>query len=198
LEILSRQNCRIQIVTKSDLVIRDVDLLNKVQSMVALSITSDDDRVSLAIEPNAPSSSKRLQAVENLVKKGIPVAVRIDPIIPFVNDNCRNLVRTLASLGVKHITSSTYKVMPDNWVRFSAALPTIAEKLKPIYFGRGQKIGRYTYLPKDWRFELMQRVGDLAAEYDMKFAVCREGFTYLNTATCDGSWLFNRFKNLRN
>jgi len=192
LEILSEQSCRIQIITKSNLVVRDVDLLKKTPSMVALSITTDDDEVSRVIEPNAPLSSERLKAVETLVKHGIPVAVRMDPMIPFLNDNCENLVKTLASLGVAHITSSTYKVKPDNWLRFSRALPRVAEKLKPFYFERGEKIGRYVYLPRDLRFDLMKRVGDLAAKYGVKFGVCREGFSYLNTATCDGSWLLNR------
>mgnify|MGYP001078045685 CR=1 FL=1 len=77
LEILSRQNCRIQIITKSNLVVRDVDLLKKTQSMVALSITTDDDEISRVIEPNAPPSSERLKAVGNLIENRIPVAARI-------------------------------------------------------------------------------------------------------------------------
>jgi len=196
LEILSKQNCRIQIVTKSNLVVRDVDVLKKSRSMVALSITTDDE-ISRLIEPNAPPSSERLKTAETLIGHGVPVAVRIDPIIPYVNDNCENLVKTLASLGITHITSSTYKIKPDNWQRISEALPKTAEKLKPLYFEKGERIGRYVYLPKDLRFRLMKRTGDLAAKYHMKFGVCREGFSHLNTATCDGSWVFNRFKGLR-
>jgi len=191
LEVLSKQNCRIQIITKSNLVIRDVDLLKKARSMVAFSITTDDDETSKIIEPNAPPSSQRLKAVETLVKNEVPVAVRIDPVIPFVNDDCEDLVKTLSSLGVKHITSSTYKVKPDNWLRTIEALPRTAEKLKPLYFDNGEKIGGYTYLPRDLRFRLMKKVGGLTAKYDMKFGVCREGFGHLNTATCDGSWLLN-------
>jgi len=192
LEILSKYDCQIQIITKSNLVVRDADILKKAHSMVSLSITTEDDEVSQIIEPNAPPSSARLQALEDLVSAGIPVAVRIDPIIPFVNDSCENLVRTLVSLGAMHITSSTYKVRPDNWLRFSKALPEIAEKLKPLYFERGERLGRYVYLPKDLRCELMKKVSKLAAKYNVKFGACREGFGFLNTATCDGSWLLNR------
>jgi len=194
LEILSKQKCRIQIITKSDLVVRDLDLLKKVPSMVSFSITTNDDALSRLIEPEAPVSSKRLKAAEQLARSGIPVAVRIDPIIPFVNDDCENLVRILASIGVLHITSSTYKVKADSWFRFTRALPTTAEKLKPLYFGRGEKVGRYTYLPKDVRLGLMSKVANLAARYSMKFGVCREGFSHLNTSICDGSWLINRHR----
>jgi len=192
LEILSRHNYKIQIITKSNLVIRDIDILKKIPSMVTLTITTDNDNISKVLEPNAPSPSERLKAAETLIRKGIPTSVRIDPIIPFINDNPENLIDNLASIGVKHITSSTYKIKPDNWKRFSIALPKIAEKLKPFYFEKGEKIGRCTYLPKEWRLKLMKKVGVLAKNYGIQFGTCREGLSHLNTATCDGSWLIKQ------
>lgn len=193
LEILSQHDCKIQIVTKSNLVIRDVDLLKKVPSMVTLTITTDNDNISKVIEPNAPSSSERLKAAETLIRKGIQTSVRIDPIVPFVNDAPKNLIEPLASIGVKHVTSSTYKIKPDNWQRFSVALPKIAEKLKPLYFEKGERIGRYIYLPGKLRLKLMKKVAILAKRHSVKFGTCREGLNHLNTATCDGSWLFTLF-----
>jgi DNA repair photolyase len=187
LEILSKHDCKVQIVTKSNLVVRDADLLKKMRSMVTLTITTDN--ISKILEPKAPSSSERLKAAETLIKKGIPTSVRIDPIIPFVNDNPENLVGILTSIGVKHITSSTYKVKPDNWKRFSMALPETAEKLKPLYFEKGDRIGGYVYLPEKLRLELMEKVATLAEKHGIKFGTCREGLNHLNTATCDGSWL---------
>jgi DNA repair photolyase len=189
LEILSAQNCKIQIITKSNLVTRDIDLLRKVHSMVSLTITTENDKIAKLIEPNAPSSTERLKAAKILTENGIPTSVRIDPIIPTMNDNPENLMETLASIGVKHITGSTYKVKLDNWQRFSAALPKTAEKLKSLYFEKGEKIGRYIYLPKDLRLKLMKNIAILAKNYDIKFGTCRENLSQLNTATCDGSWL---------
>jgi DNA repair photolyase len=189
LEILAESNCRIQIITKSNLVIRDDDLLSKVSSTVALTITTEDAEVARLLEPNAPPPNERLRAAEDLVSKSIPVSVRIDPVIPFVNDQPKKLVATLASIGVKHVTTSTYKVKPDNWRRFSAAMPEVAEKLKPLYFKQGEKIGGNTLLPRDLRFTLMKSIRDLTAANGMQFGVCREGLVQLNTAACDGSWL---------
>lgn len=189
LEILSRCDCKIQVVTKSNLAVRDVDLLKKKPSMVTFTITTDNDNISKLIEPKAPSPSERLKTAETLIRKGIPTSVRIDPIIPFVNDNPENLVQTLASIGVKHITSSTYKVKPGNWKRFNIALPKTAQKLKPFYFEKGERIGRSTYLPKELRLKLMGKVAMLAKKYSIQFGTCREGLSHLNTATCDGSWL---------
>jgi len=192
LEILSRCDCKIQVVTKSNIVVRDIDLLKKKPSMVTLTITTDNDNISKILEPKAPSSSERLKTAETLIRKGIPTSVRIDPIIPFVNDNPENLVETLASIGVKHITSSTYKVKPDNWKRFSTALPKTAEKLKPFYFEKDERIGRSIYLPKELRLKLMEKVAMLAKKYSIQFGTCREGLSHLNTATCDGSWLIKQ------
>jgi DNA repair photolyase len=189
LAILSQNDCRIQIITKSTLVARDTDLLRKVPCTVALTITTDDDEAAKALEPHGPPPTQRLKTAEALTRKGVPVSVRIDPVIPFVNDNPEKLVATLASIGVQHVTASTYKIKPDNWHRFAAAMPAIAEKLKPYYFEQGEKTGGYTLLPRDLRLKLLKNIRNLAMRHGLKFGVCRENLSQLNTAACDGSWL---------
>jgi len=155
--------------------------------VVSVTVLSADDGFSKKLEPGAPVSSRRLRAIEMLVREGIPTTVRIDPIIPFLNDDVAGLVEAVASLGVLHITSSSYKMKPDNWRRFSQRFPEVSEKLRPLYFEKGERIGRSTYLPRDLRFSLMKRVKELAEENNLKFGCCREGFR-LNSACCDGSW----------
>ena len=194
LEILVESNCRIQIISKSNIVARDDDLLCKVPATVALTITTDDDELAKVIEPFAPSPSQRLRAAQDLTKAGIPVSVRIDPIIPLVNDQPKKLIATLAVIGVKHITASTYKAKADNWMRLTSAIPQLAEKLKPLYFQQGERIGGSILLPKDKRFKILKVTRDLAEANGMKFGVCREGLVQLNTASCDGSWLMPQAK----
>ncbi len=189
LEILSKSNCRIQIITKSALVTRDIDLLVKVPTTVALTITTGNDSLAKRLEPNAPSSTERMTAVATLVNEGIPVLARIDPIIPFVNENTSKLVAELASLGVKQITASTYKVKLDNWRRFCKAMPEYVERLKPLYFDVGERLNGSLMLNRDLRLKLLQSVRREAVSQGLRFAVCREGLSQLNTATCDGSWL---------
>jgi DNA repair photolyase len=189
LEILTRFNCRIQLITKSNIVLRDIDLLKRAPSMVAITITTDDEEIAKILEPNAPSPATRLKAAERLIASGVPVAIRIDPIIPYVNEHPETLVKAIAQIGVRHITASTYKVKADNWQRLSLAMPKTAEKLKPLYFEKGEKIGRYVYMPKNMRLRLMTGLAELAKKYGVKFATCREDLKGLNTATCDGSWL---------
>jgi DNA repair photolyase len=192
LQILSKSDCKIQIITKSNLVTRDSDILASIPCTVALTITTEDENVARLIEPSAPSPLKRLDAIETLVSRDIPVIARIDPIIPYVNDNPSQLVAALARLGVQHITSSTYKVKPDNWQRFSKEMPSVAEKMKPLYFTKGKRVGGSVLLPSDLRLKLMINVRRLVTERGMKFGVCRENLSRLNTAACDGSWLLRK------
>ena len=120
--------------------------------------------------------------------------MRIDPIIPSVNDLPQKLIAELASIGVKHVTCSTYKAKADNWMRLTQAMPQVAEKLKALYFQQGEKIGGSTLLPQDLRYKILKEVRDLAVSKGMKFGVCREGLAQLNTAACDGSWLMPKRK----
>ncbi len=189
LELLTESNCRIQIITKSNMVTRDDDLLSKVPSTVAITVTTDDEKLARALEPHAPSSSERLRAAQDLINKGIPVSIRIDPIIPFLNENLQSLIAKLADIGVRHITSSTYKPKPDNWRRLIEAFPQEAEKLKPLYFQQGERVGGNTLLPRELRLRILGQLRSYAQEKGIQFGVCREGLPKLNTAACDGSWL---------
>jgi DNA repair photolyase len=189
LEVLAGCNCKIQIITKSSLVARDADLLCRLPVTVAITITTDSDMLAGIIEPDASPPSERLKAAAELIKAGVPVAVRIDPIIPHINDRPQRLIKTLADLGVKHITCSTYKAKPDNWTRLADALPKVMEQLKPLYFVEGEKVGGSALLPSEYRYKLLKGVRDEVVAVGMKFGVCREGLHGLSTAACDGSWL---------
>ena len=193
LEILSKNSCKLQIITKSDLVARDIDLLQKVPCVVSVTVLTCDDSLSRKLEPNAPVSSKRLKAIKTLVDEGIPTTVRIDPVIPNVNDDLAELAKQVSELGVLHVTCSTYKVKPDNWRRFSAVFPEAAKKLEPEYFRFGERYGGSLYLPQKTRFTMMKHVKQLVEEQNLTFGCCREGFG-LNSVVCDGSWATKRHK----
>lgn len=191
LRLFTLHNCKILIITKSDLVCRDIDILKKAKACVSMTITSLKEEISKKLEPKAPLPERRLKALEKLNEKEIPTAVRLDPIIPFLNeDEIEEIVKISASLGVKHIVSSTYKVRLDNWKKFSFAFPKISEKLKNLYFQKGEKISNSFYLPKQLRFDIMKKVRESCDKYKITFSCCREGFFELNNSkSCDGSHL---------
>ena len=91
LEVLAQTNHPVAIVTKSALVLRDLDLLapmaEKGLVKVALSVTTLDRDLARAMEPRATTPSRRLEAIEKLSQAGVPSAVMVAPVIPGVTDH---------------------------------------------------------------------------------------------------------------
>ncbi len=90
LEVLARTNHPVGIVTKSSLVLRDLDLLapmaEKGLVKVALSVTSLDPVLARKMEPRAATPEKRLATLKALADAGVPTCVMVAPIIPALND----------------------------------------------------------------------------------------------------------------
>ncbi|HEV2558385.1 MAG TPA: PA0069 family radical SAM protein [Microvirga sp.] len=91
LEVLSRTNHPVGIVTKSALVARDIDILAPMAerrlAKVAVSVTTLDPKLHRALEPRAASPQKRLDTIRRLSEAGIPVTVLVAPIIPAINEH---------------------------------------------------------------------------------------------------------------
>ena len=198
LELLIRHNCKILITTKSHLVLNDVELLRNGKVAIMITITTLDDNIRKIIEPYASSIQDRLQVIKKCSDLGIPIGVRIDPIIPYVNDDeymLRNLVQKVYELGAKHIVTSTYKAKPDNFKRLLNALenlPDAYKKIESLYKDYTTIIQGYKYLRKELREKLLKPIIDEARKIGLTYATCREGFTgseWINSTSCDGSHL---------
>jgi DNA repair photolyase len=91
LEVLERTGHPVGIVTKSALVVRDIDILSRMAARglakVALSVTTLDRKIARAMEPRAATPPKRLEAVRALAEAGVPVAVMVAPIVPGLTDS---------------------------------------------------------------------------------------------------------------
>jgi DNA repair photolyase len=93
LDILVKKDWPVIIQTKSPLVLRDMDIFKKSNKIeVGLSITTSNDEIRKAFEPNAPPIMERLRSVESLHQNGIKTFVMIAPILP----EAENLIRILA------------------------------------------------------------------------------------------------------
>ncbi|MEM2136748.1 MAG: radical SAM protein [Candidatus Methanomethylicia archaeon] len=193
LKLLKSFNAKVIIITKSNLIIRDLDILCKGKFTVSITITTLNDSLASRLEPHAPLPSARIDALKVLCKANIPCSVRIDPIIPGVNDDLNGIIEIVsrvASIGVKHVVSSTYKAKPDNFTRILESIPEKAELLKSLYLKSGSKIGGVRYMSEKFRFEIMKMVKEVADEYGLTFSTCREGFKNLQSSeTCDGTHL---------
>jgi DNA repair photolyase len=91
LEVLERSGHPVGIVTKSALVMRDIDILERMAARglakVALSVTTLDRHLARRMEPRASTPSRRIEAIRRLSEAGIPTAVMVAPIIPALNDH---------------------------------------------------------------------------------------------------------------
>lgn len=186
LEILKEYNMKVLIVTKSNLVARDADILAKMESVVTVTVTTLRPE---NLEPNAPSPEKRFEAMKVLNDYGIPVALRLDPVFLYLSNDYKKIIEKGVKAGINHLTSSTYKAKKDNWERFSKVYSEIAKKTYDLYFKKGTRVGRSYYLPKNIRREMMEKIKNVCDDYGISFATCRENLN-MNSKSCDGSHLF--------
>ena len=99
LEIIDIYNFGFTLITKSDLVLRDLDLLKKINEktkcVVQMTITTFDDELCRIIEPNVCVTSRRIEVLKILHENNIPTIVWMTPILPFINDNEENIMNIL-------------------------------------------------------------------------------------------------------
>jgi len=184
IQLFLREDIRFQIVTKSDIVVRDIDLLKKSKCSIAVTVTTMDEDIARKLEPRAPSPGKRVNALKKLKESGIPVLVRIDPVIPGLTDPVEVLEEVKF---VDHVTCSTLKLRADALKRMTKVFPGIMGELKPFYT---ERIQNALYLPKKMRIELLESLQNQCREYGITFGCCREGLK--SEKSCDGTHLAAR------
>ena len=107
LEVLDRAGHPVGIVTKSALVLRDLDILTRMAKRdlvkVAISVTTLDPKLARVMEPRASTPPRRLGALRELVKAGVPASALVAPVIPAINDaEIERILEAIAETGVRH------------------------------------------------------------------------------------------------
>ena len=110
LEIIHRYGFGAAIQTKSDRILRDIDLLDEInrsaKCVVQITLTTYDDALCRIIEPNVCSTRRRIEVLEKMQERGIPTVVWLTPVLPFINDTEENITSILnecARTGVKGV-----------------------------------------------------------------------------------------------
>ena len=121
LKLISKYGFGVSIDTKSDLILRDIDLLKEINSknnvIVKFTITTPNDELSKIIEPNVCISSKRLQAIKILSDNGIFTGIMMNPMLPFITDkeeDIRYLVKLAYQNGAKFIHTYMGMTLREN------------------------------------------------------------------------------------
>ena len=110
LEIVDRYGFGFTLITKSDLVLRDLDLIKSINSkskaVVQTTLTTFDENLCHILEPNVATTKQRFNTLMKLKEAGIPTVVWLCPILPFINDteeNMRGILDLCIKAGVKGI-----------------------------------------------------------------------------------------------
>ena len=185
LEIIKRYGFGVAIQTKSDRIMRDIDLLDEInrsaKAVVQMTLTTFDDELCATLEPNVCNTRRRIEVLQEMKRRGIPTVVWLAPILPFINDTEENIMPILqacADVGVKGIICFDMGLTLREGDReyYYAALDREFPGMKERY------IRRYGYayeLPSPRSRELMRIFRDFCGEHGI---LCRpeEVFGYMN------------------
>ena len=121
LKLLSKYNYGVSIDTKSDLILRDLDILKEINAknnvIIKITITTPNDELSKIIEPRVCVSSKRFAAIKKLTDNGIFAGIMMNPVLPFITDSekdIKELVRLAHESGAKFIHSYMGMTLREN------------------------------------------------------------------------------------
>ncbi len=167
LERLVRHRFQISVLTKSPLVVRDIDILRKSNECeVGLTLTALDDDVRKAFELMAPSVEERLTALETLAMARIRTYAFIGPMLPYLTEKTLEmLLRRLRFAGVRKVLVDRLNIKCGNW------LP-IQEALKRHYPELLHRYKQAVFSGSDYFEEMRHRVMDSCREAGVQFELC--------------------------
>jgi DNA repair photolyase len=170
-KMAEREGLRLEITTKSNQVVRDIDLLQKIsaRSSLTVNVTITTLRVRLArlLEPRAPRPDLRLDAVKQLREAGIAAGVFAMPILPGLTDREEDLdalARAARDAGAQWFGGNVLFLMPASLKTF---FPFIDQKFPKLARRYHEWYGRGGYAPEKYRGEMQELVRKLRQNYSL-------------------------------
>jgi DNA repair photolyase len=177
-ELARHQGLEIGLITKGNLILRDVELLKEVgrnnRLFVNLSITTLNVELARILEPRAPRPDLRMEVVRKLNDAGIATGVSCSPVIPGITDAPRDLeavVRATAEAGGKHIFANPLFLKPCSAAVF---LPFMEKEFPQLADGYRQRYKDRAFLPQTYG----KRISQLMARLRQKYGIVRGGERY--------------------
>jgi DNA repair photolyase len=170
-KMAEREGLNLSITTKSNQVLRDIDLLKRVAErsalVVNLSVTTVRVRLARLLEPRAPRPDLRLEAVRALNEAGIPTGVLAMPIVPGITDRPEDLdalARAARDARAQWFAGNVLFLMPASLKHF---LPFLDAKFPKLSRQYREWYGRHGNAPDAYKQELKARVEHLRAKYGL-------------------------------
>ncbi len=186
LEIIDKYQFGVALQTKSDLVLRDLDILKRInehsKAVVQMTLTTYDEELCKIVEPNVCTTKRRYEVLKMLQQEGIPTIVWFTPILPYINDtveNVRGILNYCFDAGVKGILTfgdGGMTLRDGDREYYYSALDRHFPGLKNIYI---KKFGLNYEIPSDKGTYLMSIVRNECKSHGVMFNQ-NEIFTYMH------------------
>jgi DNA repair photolyase len=170
-EFARHRGFELGIVTKSNLIVRDLDLLRAVAQHNALSVhmtvTTMNADLARILEPRAPRPDLRIEAVRELSSAGINVGVSASPVLPGITDarsDLEALVRAAAQAGAKHIFAGPLFLKPCAAAIF---LPFLEQNFPHLFENYRQRYQDRSFLPDSYG----KRIAELVTSFRHKYGI---------------------------
>jgi len=171
-EFASGKGFEIGIVTKSNLILRDTDLLKQVarnnKLFVNLTITTLNVDLARILEPRAPRPDLRLEAMRKLNEAGVDAGVICAPVLPGITDSPRDLealVRAVAEAGGKYIFANSLFLKPCSAAVF---MPFLEREFPHLVESYRQRYKDRAFLPASYRKRVSQLMARLRQKYGIR------------------------------
>ncbi len=168
-ELAKREGLSVSVITKSNQIVRDIDVLKRIaaRSELSLNITVTTLRTRLArlLEPRAPRPDLRLAAVKQLHQAGLRVGVSASPLIPGITDRDGELEAVAAAAkeaGAQWFFSGVLFLMPSSAKQF---LPFVREKFPKLAKQYEQWYAKNGYAPEEYRKKIAERVARIRLKH---------------------------------
>ncbi len=171
-ELARHEGLELGIITKGNLILRDLDLLTQIaqKNRLTANVTITTLNVDLAriLEPRAPRPDLRMETVRKLSQAGIRTGVSCSPVIPGITDSMRNLealVRATAEAGGKHIFANPLFLKPCSAAIF---LPFLENEFPQLAADYQQRYKDRAFLPKSYGKRISQLMARLREKHGMR------------------------------
>jgi len=170
-EFAQHRGFEVGIVTKSNLIVRDLELLKKVAQTNRLSlhitITTQDVNLARILEPRAPRPDLRLDAVRTLAEAGLRVGISCSPVVPGITDSPADLealIRAASESGADYVFANPLFLKPCSAAVF---LPFLEENFPHLVEGYRQRYQDRAFLPPAYGKRLSQLIARLREKYKL-------------------------------
>lgn len=188
LELFLKYRFPVHIITKSDLVLRDLEIICEINktailpedlkpqigagALITFSFSTLDERIAHIFEPGAPAPSRRLQALAAFKKAGLRAGVSLMPLLPYITDTGANLEQmysVFSKVGPDYVMAASVSLFGNSPSDSKNLVLRAVSKHFPELEGKyGRIFSKNSSVPSHYHAALLKKTNELCAKYNLK------------------------------